>query len=71
MKRAIHIIAGCLAGLIIGLGLASCVVVAQADDAPVTPFSAEISHRKILDATCFYFETRTTHEIIALSCVKD
>ena len=71
MKRFAYTIARCAASLIIGLGLASCVVIAQADDAPATPFTAEISHRKILDNTCFYFETRTTHEIIALSCVKD
>jgi hypothetical protein len=55
-----------IAGLIVGLGLASCVVVAQAE----VPGLPEISHRKILSNTCFY-STNAAGEISTLSCVKD
>lgn len=70
MKRFAYTLVGCAAGLIIGLGLASCVVMAHADESPEA-FTVEIKHRKILNNTCFYFETRVAHEITALSCVKD
>lgn len=67
MKRFAFTMAGIISGLIIGLGLASCVVMAQADEVPGLP---AISHRKILNKTCFY-STNSAGEISTLSCVKD
>ena len=65
MKRFAYTLAGCAAGLIIGLGLAGCVVIARADG-----FEVEISHRQILDKTCFW-TTNAQGEATTLSCVKD
>jgi hypothetical protein len=67
MKRFSCALVGCVGGLIIGLGLASCVAMASADEVPGEPV---ISHRKILSNTCFY-STNTAREISTLSCVKD
>lgn len=52
--------------ILVGFFLANCIVPARAD-AQAEP---EISHRKILGATCFY-STNAQGEINTLSCVKD